>query len=386
MIILYVAASDLNTKGGDIDHVLGISKGLAKLGNKVHLIVCSSSDHHDELSMDNITYYLVPVKGLSPLKKILTFAQFALNVIKKTESDILYLRPFPFDFLLFTRHLKKYKIPYVCELNTLTYNEYKSKGYYLRGKVYEFLERMTIKNSVGILPVTEEIRRWARKITGISKPYCLASNGVDVDKINPKKTYHQTREYFGVSDNIPVLAMAGFSRPWHGFDRAIALFSKLNRPAELWLVGAETDEIKRAVESIAKRFGVSDFTRVFPWLNYSDLVDIISAADVGLAPLALDRKGMIEAQSLKVRFYLALGLPVLINSIDPKVNDSLPFVSYVPSTEPEALAKGVDKLLKMSHDRSKIRGFAREHLSWDTVSLETEKFLQQILYKLAKNE
>lgn len=386
MIILYVTASDINAKGGDIDHVLAISKGLAKLGNKVHLIVCSSSDNRNEITVDNFKQYIVPVKELSVLNKILKLARFALDFIKKNKVDILYLRTFPLDFLLFTRHLNKYKIPYVCELNTITCNEYKSRGQYLKGKVFEFFEGITIRNSDGILPVTDEIARWAEKIGGMSKPFYIACNGVDVDKINPRKTYHEIRKDLGVSDNMPVLAMAGFSRPWHGFDRAIALLSKLKTPAELWLVGADTDEIKGEVESIAAKFGVSDLIRVFPWLNHSDLVDIISAADIGLGSLAFDRKGMTEAQSLKVRFYIALGLPVLINLYDPKVDGSLPFVSYIPSTEPESLAKGIDKLVRTSHDRNKIREFAKDHLSWDAISLETEKFLQDILSKRAVSE
>jgi glycosyltransferase involved in cell wall biosynthesis len=386
VIILYVAASDINTKGGDIDHILAISEGLSKLGNKVNLIICSSSDNQNRTAVDNLKYYIVPIKGLSTLKKILKLAQFAHNFITKNKIDILYLRPFPLDFLLFTRHLKKYKIPYVCELNTIISNEYKSKGQYLKGKIFEFFEVLTIKNSDGILPVTEEIAKWAQRIAVIKKPCCLACNGIDVERLKAKKSYQDIRKDLEVSDNMPVLAMAGFSRPWHGFDRAIALFSKIRIPAKLWLVGAETDEVKRKAELIALEFGVSDSVTVFPWLNHSDLVDIVSAADVGIGPLALDRKGMTEAQSLKVRFYIALGLPVLINSIDSKIMESLPFISYVPSTDPDVLAKGVEGLLRIPHDRNKIREFAKDHLSWDAISLETEKFLRKISSQRMVNE
>jgi glycosyltransferase involved in cell wall biosynthesis len=78
---------------------------------------------------------------------------------------------------------------------------------------------------------------------------------------------------------------------------------------------------------------------------------------------------MAEAQPLKVRFYLALGLPVLLNYRDPKLNGNLPFVNYVPSNEPKALASGVEKLLDLSPDECRrIRAYAVENLSWEAIA------------------
>lgn len=196
-----------------------------------------------------------------------------------------------------------------------------------------------------------------------------------------KKSRKEVRQMLGVPDSLPVLVMAGFSRPWHGVDRALALLAGLPAPIELWLIGAQRETDKRYIENMAPEYGVDGAVRVFPWLNKSNTADLVAAAEAGIGPLALDRKHMTEAQPLKVRFYLALGLPVLINYRDPGLlNDNLPFVSYVPSNEPDALASGVGKLLHLSPDeRRRIRAYAIENLSWKAIASETKVFLAHLL-------
>jgi glycosyltransferase involved in cell wall biosynthesis len=380
MDIAYVTVADLASKQGSIDHIIGISQGLAELGNTVHLIAGTRSRDFSPTSAVNLVYHLAPIAGLSPPKALAKVTQHALNGIKQRDVDIVYLRTFPMDYILFTRHLIYMKVPYVCEINTKTDAEYRAKGQTLRGMVYRFFEGCTLAKSLGWLPVTQEIRLWAERISRTRKPFIVAGNGVTIDAVTIKRSREEVRQTLGVPDSIPVLAMAGFSRPWHGVDRALALLAELPEPVELWLVGAKSDTDRKYVETMASKYGVGRSVRIFPWLSKSDTADLVAAAEVGIGPLALDRNQMAEAQPLKVRFYLALGLPVLINYRDPRLDSNLPFVSHIPSNEPKALASGVEKLLNLSLDgRGRIHAYAVENLSWEAIASETEAFLTHLL-------
>ncbi len=383
MDIAYVTVVDLASKSGAVDHVIGISQGLAEMGNTVHLIAGTSSRDFSLTSATNLIYHPVLIAGLPPHKAVGKVAQHALNVIKQKDVDIVHLRIFPIDYILFTRHLIQMKIPYVCELNTITDAEYRAKGQALKGMVYRFFEGRTLARSLGWLPLTQEIRTWAERISRMCKPFIIAGNGVAIDTVTVKRSCKEVRQMLGVPDATPVLVMAGFSRPWHGVDRALALLAELPESSvELWLIGAQCDKDRESIKSIASEYGVGRSVRVFPWLSKSEAADLVAAAEVGIGPLALDRKHMTEAQPLKVRFYLVLGLPVLFNYRDPGVNSDLPFVSYVPSNEPEALASGVEKLLHLPLDeRKRIRAYAVENLSWKTIASETGAFLDHLLMR-----
>jgi glycosyltransferase involved in cell wall biosynthesis len=115
-------------------------------------------------------------------------------------------------------------------------------------------------------------------------------------------------------------------------------------------------------------------------MEQRDAANLVSAADVGLGPLALDRKKMTEAQPLKVATYLALGVPVLINHRDPRLSTKLPFVQGVQSNDPKVLAERLKHLLDQPRNtRELARRFATERLSWPAIALETAEFLQDLM-------
>jgi glycosyltransferase involved in cell wall biosynthesis len=139
------------------------------------------------------------------------------------------------------------------------------------------------------------------------------------------------------------------------------------------------------MQEIARDLGVEGRLRVFPSLESTSLAEVLAAADIGIGPLALDRNGMREAQPIKVRLYLASGLPVLYNYVDPRLRETLSFVSYVPSTDPRDIAAGVAKLRDLGPDRAgPVRAFATAHLSWAAVAAETREFLSELLLPVVR--
>jgi hypothetical protein len=60
---------------------------------------------------------------------------------------------------------------------------------------------------------------------------------------------------------------------------------------------------------------------------------IVAAADVGIGPLAMHRKNLSEASSLKVREYLAYGIPTIIGCRDADFPNGAEFLLQLPNTE-----------------------------------------------------
>jgi glycosyltransferase involved in cell wall biosynthesis len=304
------------------------------------------------------------------------------RLARELPPDVVYLRPFPLDWVFLTRHLRQNRLPYVCELNTITGAQYRSIGQPLKGRLYERFDAVSIRNALAILPVTEEIGRWANRISGVRKPVLVAGNGVDVDLIPspPPNARADVRVRLRVPLDALVLGMAGFGSPWHGFDRAISMLTHVGADVHLWLIGAMSAEVSARAIGMARDLGVGSRVHVLSRLEPDELAEVLAAVDIGIGPLALDRNTLTEAQPIKVRYYLASGLPVLYNYVDPKLDPTRPFLSYVPSTDPRELGAGVAKLRALGRDHADdVRLYAAENLSWSAIAAETSRFLKDIL-------
>ena len=77
--------------------------------------------------------------------------------------------------------------------------------------------------------------------------------------------------------------MLGYGGIAHGYDRAIEVIANLDFDAELWLVGADESNARKA--NLMARDGGQSLVRTFPWMRGERMANLISA-DIGLGPLA----------------------------------------------------------------------------------------------------
>lgn len=134
----------------------------------------------------------------------------------------------------------------------------------------------------------------------------------------------------------PRLAFVGTAwQPWHGVDKLVALaarrpdwrFDIMGMDAESGLPGVPPD----AVPSNVTWHGAIERDRV---------VEVLANADIGVGTLALHRKSMSEACPLKVREYLAVGLPILYGYRDPDADDLGSYVLRIDNTETNVIDAG----------------------------------------------
>lgn len=219
--------------------------------------------------------------------------------LKEQESkyDFILLRyriySLPQLFFILTKKKKVFLVHHALELEELA--TVSSINFKLKTLLEFIIGKLSIKLSDGIIGVTGEIidyeknRARAYKKTSIIMPNGFVYNA---SYLSDKR------------GSIPeFIFTASFFSPWHGLDRLISCVLNSNDDFILHIVGNVTE--------IDLKSAQNDKRIIFHGKkSQSEIKDISERCWIGLASFALDRQNMTEACTLKVREYLAFGLPV----------------------------------------------------------------------------
>ena len=200
-------------------------------------------------------------------------------------------------------------IPAVAEINSDDQAEYPLT--LSRPKViYHRLTRSRMLRAVaGFVAVTNEL---AEHLAGFGKPCEVIANGIsfaDTPLLPPPDPAAPPRLVF--------IGDAG--SPWHGLDR-VADLARL-------LPGLPIDIIGKSAPDTPQPAGLR-FHGPLPRERYEPL---LRAATVALGTLGLYTKNMDEACPLKVREYLAAGLPVIAAYRDTDIPDGADYFLRLPN-------------------------------------------------------
>ncbi len=182
-----------------------------------------------------------------------------------------------------------------------------------RARAYNELNRRSILGSAtGFVCVTHET---ARVVSPFDKPTVVVANGIDLA-------------------SRPVLAPATGPRPrlaflhgaavvWQGVDKLLEM-ARAMPECDFALIGLDSSRLPEPTSNV-ELHGV---------LSRAGYEPILARSDAAIGTLALHRKGMEEATPLKVREYLAYGLPVIIAYQDTEFIGMDPwFLLRLPNTE-----------------------------------------------------
>ncbi len=246
--------------------------------------------------------WITRLSKLSEIGKCL--AQFKPDIIYYRYSSY---RPFLFYYF-------KKTAPYVIEINSNDLSEFKLMGNvtYIINLIFR---GVLLNGASGFFAVTKELAHLSI-YKKYQKPTCVISNGIELSK----------KRILAPANNIrPSLVFSGSpNMSWHGVDKILKL-AILTPEFDYHIIGySKTDVSNRSFPINVKFHG---------YLVEDEYDKIIEMADIGIGTLALHRKKMEEACPLKVREYLAYGLPVIIGYKDTDLHKSLPFVLQIPNEE-----------------------------------------------------
>ena len=197
------------------------------------------------------------------------------------------------------------------------------------------------------------------------RPAVNIVNGVDVEKLAPHRPRSET-------EKIGMLALASMSN-WQGYDRLIAAMAAYHggEDVTLHMVGGEGDGSLAAWKRMSVEFKLSGRV-VFHGEAHGEKLDEIAAeCDIGVGGLGLYRKGQFRSMTLKLREYMARGLPFVYAVDDPSIPEEPRFCLRLPNDESavdlEALVAFAVRAKRDAEAPVLMRAYAREHMSWTGV-------------------
>jgi|SRR5687768_1028980 len=254
------------------------------------------------------------------------------------------------------------RIPTIAEINTLDSAEYRLTMALPR-RVYAAVTALFWQQApAGFVSVTHELA----KALPPRKPRAIISNGIAEPFNTPASGSAKPHLFFSGTG----------SYSWHGIDKFIAL-ARAFPNWDFSIAGEDAANLGSDTPPHVRCHGK---------LSSSAADGLLATANIGVGTLALHRKNMDEACPLKLRSYLAYGLPSIIAYQDTDFSGKYDFICQISNTEKNVVS-----------EKEKIASFVtanfQRRVAWDEVKFasETEKarqrydFFKQIVATRAAN-
>lgn len=358
-----IASSMISEGSGVPGKIHDMLLTLRELGQDVRLLPLSPipESWRDRLAPFHETAPPLSSRGFAKLREL-------RSRVDLISPDVLYYR---YDAAT-AHHLAfaNTRRPVVSEHNAIETREFrteKRRGDAWRDRTTGRLLRRSVS---GIAGVTAEILKYQQTLTAGDTPGFVVGNSIRVQDIRMA-----ARDKAGTGE----IAFMGRFGPSHGLDRMLRLMRDPRlRDFRLHLIG-EGPEVARATDEIdALGAKVIRHGSVFG----DQLSELLGRCDLAVSAMGFSRVGLNEACSLKVRRYLAAGLPIILGHEDPAIPPDTPFVLRVANDDTDI---DVDAFLSFHAEvcghpglSAKIRAFAEEHVGATPAMLCLVKFLAKL--------
>lgn len=225
--------------------------------------------------------------------------------VSRWQPDIVYGRVGLFlPYMLFLPR----KAPFVIEVNSNHLVEYKVTETKRSYQYYVLTRNLMLNRAAGFICVAHYLDKLYQSY---KKPTIVISNGIDLAKYSVLPVSQE---------KIPHLIYVGSHQPWQGVEQMFALANRF----PTWhfdLVGINGEGLPVPPNVIC--YGFMSFKQYQP---------LMARAHVAIGSLATSVRGTPESSLLKVREYLANGLPIILPAPDTDFIEPVSFI-YKSSSE-----------------------------------------------------
>ncbi len=204
------------------------------------------------------------------------------------------------------------RVPVVVEVNTNDLIEYPIVVP-RRAAANRRLRGWLLARAAGLVFVSTELRD-APAFARFARPSVVIGNGIDLDDVAVLEAAP------GPRPRLVFIGSAGC--PWHGLDQITAL-ALLRTDWDFDVIGIDAADAPLPAPNVTYHGA----------LRPAAYRPLLERADVGLGSLAMWRSGLSEASPLKVREYLACGLPTVIGYADTDFLDGAEFIYRVDNAD-----------------------------------------------------
>lgn len=264
--------------------------------------------------VDSDNSIVVPLRVEEPLwakrhpllKKIFSWILLRRAYIQWIKSvaadyDVLVLR-YSLADPFWSFGLRDLPVPVYTVHHTKEGDEIFSSGKSLKLYLKYFLElvssRLAFSSVRGTISVTKEIKRYEEKRASSLTDGAIYPNGIWIEANDSSIS-----DFRSANGSPELLFIASHFAPWHGLDRLLASIESSKSDFILHLVGRLSPEDEKTAAK-------DERIKIHGYMDAAQIAALSSRCWVGLSSFGLDRIGMEEACTLKVREYLANGLCV----------------------------------------------------------------------------
>jgi glycosyltransferase involved in cell wall biosynthesis len=215
------------------------------------------------------------------------------NRVRAWNADLIYFR-----YAYYSPGLPSLfrKIPTVAEINSDDLREYPLTLSWPKLMYHRLWRNTILRELASFVTVTHELKL---RFRSFNKPIQVIGNGIDLAAIDPSVVLNAAAPK-------RLIFVGNTGSPWHGLDR-VGEIVRLLPEYSVDVVGCTNTDWRKAVGPVLVPPQIT-FHGMLPRSAYEPLLHRATAA---IGTLGLFQKGMDEACPLKVREYLAFGLPVI---------------------------------------------------------------------------
>jgi glycosyltransferase involved in cell wall biosynthesis len=315
---------------------------------------------------------LAGVRGYDHTKIFSDLMKAASEALYRVPVDVLYLRYMPtFPSALKTvRQLKTNGGKLVVEYPTFPVAQ-ENYRFFFRRKVFRYTDGVMEK----IHPMVDLYTLIGEDGGGTlrGRPAMNIVNGVDA-----RLPMHAPRT---ADPAVRLLALASMSG-WHGYDRILRSLAAYQGDIDVRIefAGGDGDGSLAKWRLLTDELHLQDRVTFHGPLYGETLEELITACDLGVGSLGMFRYGLQQGMTLKVREFMARGLPFISAVFDPALPDGRGFFLQVINDEtPIEMAEIVSFARQVKADAAlpnAMREYAEQHLSWHSMMAKIFERLQ----------
>ncbi|MBN3554004.1 glycosyltransferase family 4 protein [Fictibacillus nanhaiensis] len=288
------------------------------------------------------------------------------KVFQKYNFDLAYIRymPMSFSYSKALETIKGTNCKIVIEIPTYPiHKELETEKRIFRKWYFKKSNNFFIENSskVDLFAVIGD------NTTSFAKrPAINIENGIVLKNIplrRPNKSFEE----------IHILALANMAW-WHGYDRLIKGLKQYKdnggkKKVVLHFVGPDGDGSLQKWRKLSKEYKLEENV-IFDGPKYGeDLNWYFNNCHVAIGSIGMHRKTFSSTSELKVREYMARGLPFVLSVNDQSIDEYLGFYLKIPNNDTpvdiELIIKFVFNIEKKYNLHRKMREFASEKMTWE---------------------